>query len=215
VLALECGLLLAILFALFRRHTFHHLAPVVGAVLVSVSAVVLVYLFLSLMGWGGIEIRIPGQPVVRQMDWGGLELYVELFLLVVVGAALAKYQGRTAGLFVLSGGALLLDWHIEQVIYFWDQPVWRAWLPLCTTALFYIVAPVWVLCARSPLGRAAGLLVPVVVYVPLLVSALGTARGFSVGRSIAIAGPTIVLCAALGAAVVLYAWVLSRARETL
>jgi hypothetical protein len=146
------------------------------------------------------------------MDWGGLELYVALFLLVVVAAVPAKYQGRTAGLFVLSGGALLVGWHIEQVIYFWDQPVWSAWLELCTTALFYIVAPVWVLCARAALGRAAGLLAPVVAYVALLVLALGVARGFSVAKSIAVARPAIVLCAALGAVAALYAWVLARAQ---
>jgi len=53
--------------------------------------------------------------------------------------------------------------------------------------------------------------VPVLAYAAMLVSALCVARGFSVGKSISIASPAIVLCAALGAAIPLYAWALSRA----
>ena len=46
----------------------------------------------------------------------------------------------------------------------------------------------------------------------LLVLALGAVRGFSTGKSIVIASPAIVLCVALGAAAVLYGWVLSQVR---
>ena len=207
VLALECGLLLAILFALFQRRAFHQLLSVIGAVVIPLLAVLLTYWLVDWTRWGGIEIRIPGQPVVWRMDWSGLDLYVALFLLVVVAAGLAKHQGRTAGLFVLSGGAFLVGWHIEQAVFFWDRPLLIAWLELGTTTLFYVVAPIWVLCARSALSQTAGLLVPVIAYVVLLVLALGAGRGFSVGKSIAVATPAIVLCAALGAAIVLYSWV--------
>jgi hypothetical protein len=105
------------------------------------------------MGWGGIEIYTPGQPVMRSMDWSGLELYATLFLLVVVGVFPAKRLGLIAGLFVLAGGLFLMSWRIEQVIYFWDQPIWSASLELGVTLLFFIVAPMWVLRSRSVLGR--------------------------------------------------------------
>jgi hypothetical protein len=165
-------------------------------------------------GWGGIEIYTPGQPIVRLMDWSGLELYATLFLLVVVGVFPAKRQGLIAGLFVLAGGVFLMSWHIEQVIYFWDWPAWGNSLEFSITILFFIVAPIWVLRSRYALGQAAGLLVPVLTYLAMLVSALCVARGFSVGKSISIASPAIVLCAALGAAIVLYAWVSSHASRS-
>ena len=64
----------------------------------------------------------------------------------------------------------------------------------------------------SVLGQAAGLLVPVFAYTALLVSALCLARGLPVGQSISIASPALVLCAALGTAIVLYAWTARRSR---
>ena len=92
------------------------------------------------------------------------------------------------------------------MVFFWDRPAWSAVLELGVTVLFFILAPTWVLPSRSIRGQAAGLLVPVLAYVALLVTGLGVARGFPVGRSISISSPAIVLCVALGVAIALYAW---------
>lgn len=206
LLLLDYGLFLAALLVMFRRMSFVRILPVIGCTLALAFCV-------GWMGWGGIEIYTPGQPIVRLMDWSGLELYATLFLLVVVGVFPAKRQGLIAGLFVLAGGVFLMSWHIEQVIYFWEWPAWGNSLEFSITILFFIVAPIWVLRSRYALGQAAGLLVPVLTYLAMLVSALCVARGFSVGKSISIASPAIVLCAALGAAIVLYTWVSSHARS--
>jgi len=214
LLLLDYGLLLAALLVMFRRTSFVRILPVIGYTLALALVVLLYSACVGWMGWGGIEIYTPGQPIVRLMDWNGLELYATLFLLVVVGVFPAKRQGLIAGLFVLAGGVFLMSWHIEQVIYFWDWAAWNTSLELGVTVLFFIVAPIWVLHSRSVLGQAAGLLVPVLAYVAMLVSALCVARGFSVGKSISIASPAIVLCAALGAAIVLYTWVVSHASRS-
>ena len=211
LLLLDYGLLLAAWLVMFRRTSFVRILPAIGRTLAPALVVPLLFAGIGSMGWGGIEVYTPGQPVMRSIDWGGLELYATLFLLVVVGVFLAKRQGLMAGLFVLAGGVFMMSWRIEQAIYFWDRPIWSASLELGVTLLFFIVAPTWVLRSRSVLGQTVGLLVPVSAYAAILISALCIARGFSVGKSISIASPAIVLCAALSAAIPLYARALSRA----
>jgi hypothetical protein len=213
VLLLDYGLLLAALLVMFRRTSSVRILPVIGGTLVPALVILLLSVCIGWLGWGGIEIYTPGQPIVRLMDWSGLELYAPLFLLVVAGVLSARYQGLAAGLFVLAGGVFLMSSHIEQVGFFWDYRVLGSLLEFAVTLLFFIVAPIWVLCSRSVLGQATGLLVPVFAYVVLLVSALCAARGFPVGQSISIASPAIVLCAALGAAILLYGWLSSPARS--
>jgi hypothetical protein len=213
LLVLDYGLFLAALRVMFGRWPLVRITPAIGCTLVLALVALLLPVCISLVGWGGIERYIPGQPVERSADWGSFELYAKLFLLVVVGVFLAKDQGLTAGLFVLAGGVLMMDWHIEQVNYFWDQRAWGTALEFGVTVLFFIVAPTWVLRSRAVLDQAAGLLVPALAYVSLLVSALSIARGFPVGQSISIASPAMVLCAALGAAIVLYAWMSSYVRS--
>jgi len=211
VLLLDYGLLVALL-VVFGRTSFVRILPVIGGTLGPALAVLLLSVCIGWLGWGGIEIYSPGQPIVRLMDWSGLDLYAALFLLVVVGVVFARYQGLAAGLFVLAGGVFLMSEHIEQVGFFWDHRVLGGLLEFAVTLLFFVVAPIWALCARSVLGQAAGLLVPVFACVALLVSTLCAARGLPVGQSISIASPAFVLGAALGAAIVLYAWMARRSR---
>ena len=121
----------------------------------------------------------------------------------------AKYNGLTAGLFVLAGGIPPILGYIEQVIYFWDHPLWRESLVLSIPLLFFVLAPIWVLRSRSLRGQAAGLLVPIVAYFTALVSALSIVRGFSLPWSISIADAVILLLAAEIVAIILYAWISS------
>lgn len=153
----------------------------------------------------GLLIPLPNLLYVGWMGWHALSLYATLFLLVAVGAFLTGQEGVAAALFVLSGGILFASWRIELTTLSWDRSAWGTAVDIGLTLLFYVVAPVWVLRSRSILGQAAGLLVPVLAYVALLGSALCAVRGLPVNQSISIASPALVLCAALGAAILLYA----------
>jgi hypothetical protein len=192
---------------MFRRASWVRILAVTGSTL---PLVLVVPLLVGWLGWG-VEIYTPGQPLVRLMGWGGIDLYATLFLWVAVGVVFARHHGPAAGLFVLAGGLFWVSWHIEQEVFFWDQPTWSVVLELGVTVLFFILAPLWVLVSRSAAGQAAGLLAPVLAYVALLVTGLCVARGFPVGQSISIASPAMILCVALGAAIVLYAWTAEQA----
>ncbi len=133
-----------------------------------------------------------------------------LFGVTAAGLLLAKHGGLYAGLFVLSAGVPLMGLLIEQVIYFWDSPFWKFVMNASLPVLFYVVAPIWVLRARSIYHQAAGLLSPVALYFVTLVNALITVRRFSVIESVRIGQSAIVLFVAIACAVVLYLWVSAR-----
>ena len=80
--------------------------------------------------------------------------------------------------------------------------------PSCS--VWIVATPIWTLRAQSVRGQAAGLIVPTLAYVAVLVPALCAARGFPVSQSLSIVSPAVGVCAALGAAVVLYAGVAKR-----
>lgn len=139
-----------------------------------------------------------------------LTLYIEYYLLVVIGVFLAKHSGPSAALFVLAGGLSAMSFHIEQVIYFWDHPFWGDFFNVAETVLFFVLTPIGVLRSRYVWSQAVALLLPICAYFIALVPALSAVRGFSVGRSVSIADPAIVLFTTIGVAIVLYAWVSSQ-----
>jgi hypothetical protein len=132
-------------------------------------------------------------------------LYATYFVLVGAGLLLARHSGLSAGLFVLSGAALFMNWHIEAMMYLRDAPSWGTLVKLAEPALFFVVGPVWVLRSRSVHGQVAGLLLPTAAYFVILVAALAAARGFSLSQSASIASPALVTLATVAVASVLYA----------
>lgn len=131
-------------------------------------------------------------------------------VLVVVGLLLVKGSGLSAGLFVLAGGILPMSWHIEPAVFLWDSPFWNTFSEISLTVLFFILTPVCVLRSRSVYGQAAGLLLPIVIYFVVLVSALSAARRFSIAQSASIGNPALILLVTTSVAVVLYGAVSSR-----
>jgi hypothetical protein len=100
---------------------------------------------------------------------------VEAMMLVSVGLLAARRQGILAVLFVLGGYSyMLMD--SDYFFGYWMRE-WTGLTPfiLSLTTLFILVAPLAFLRAKTRLGRALGLLVPVLVFhvtrltVPLLV----------------------------------------------
>jgi hypothetical protein len=132
------------------------------------------------------------------------------FVLIAVGLLLVKYSGLRAGLFVLVGSFVPVEWNIEPEVFLWDSPFWTTVCEVNGTVLFFILAPVWVLRAGSVYGQAAGLLLPIVIYFVVLVSALSAARGFSIAQSASIGNPVLVLLVTVAVAVVLHGTVSSR-----
>src|SRR5512136_2932945 len=83
--------------------------------------------------------------------------------------------------------------------------------------LFWILSPILVLCSRSILWQAVGVLFPIAAYSAAFVFALSSASGlaqpwfqFSFSRSVSIAGPFIALFATIAVAAPVYAWISSR-----
>jgi len=126
------------------------------------------------------------------------------FVLIAVGLLLVKYSGLRAGLFVLAGSLVPMEWAIEPVIYLWDSPFWTTFTEVSLTMLCFILTPVWVLRARSVYSQAAGLLLPIAAYFVVLVSALRAARGFSIEKSASISAPVLGTFTTIAIAVVLY-----------
>ena len=125
-------------------------------------------------------------------------------LLFALGLLLVKHSGLCAGLFVLSGAVLFVDWHIEATMYFWDSPLLGTVVKFAEPAYFFVLSPIWVLRTRSLYGQAAGLLVPIAAYFVTLVFAISVARGFRVAQSASIANPVLIMVAAIAVAVILY-----------
>jgi hypothetical protein len=136
--------------------------------------------------------------------------YATCFLLVIIGLLFARLNGLGAGLFVLAGAIPPMSSHIEQVIYFWDRPLWGKCLELSITLLFFVFAPVWVLRSSAVYSQAVGLWLPIIAYFTALVSALSVVRGFPLVQSMSIAAPVIVVFGTISVAITLYAWISSR-----
>jgi hypothetical protein len=145
-------------------------------------------------------------------NWSLLPLHLTFFVNVIAGLYFARRSGLHAGLFVLGAGVFLMSFNIEQVIYFWDSPLWRDVLEASVPLLLYVITPIWVLRVRSVAGQATGLLLPIGVYFVLLVQGLVDAAGASLARAAGIAQPASLLLATMLYAVVLYR--LARMRDT-
>jgi len=175
-------------------------------ILLSISSVLLAAMRRSLFKvpvWGLI-------PLGLLAEWGlisiidSLDFYPTCFLLVVMGLLFARRNGLSASLFVLAGGIVTINHHVEPVMYFWDSPFWRIFINVGMTVLFTILTPTLVLRSRSILRQAAGLLLPIAAYYIAFAFALYSVRGFPVSKSVSIADPVIVLFATIAVAVVLY-----------
>jgi hypothetical protein len=93
----------------------------------------------------------------------GLLPGVILVLLLLLGRWLARWHGLGAVLLLLGPCAVLIDLFVDPTYGVRSSPVsWQALLaPLLRTLLYgglLVLAPLWVLRARSALGQAAGVL---------------------------------------------------------
>jgi hypothetical protein len=185
-------------------------------ILLSTSSVLLAVMRRSLFRvpvWGFVPLGLlAGLGLIWTMD--ALGFYPTCCLLVVTGLVFARHSGPSAGLFVLAGGIVATSWQVEPVMYFWDSPFWRIFVNVGMTVLFMILTPTLVLRSRSVLGQTVGLLLPIAVYYAAFVFALCTVRGFSIGKSVSIAGPITVLFATTAVAATLYARISSRSSTT-
>lgn len=143
-------------------------------------------------------------------NWSLVPLHLTFFVNVIAGLYLAQRSGLHAGLFVLGAGVFLMRFNIEPFIYFRDSLIWLTVLETSVFLLLYVVAPIWVLRARSIARQAAGLLLPIGAYFVLLVGGLIDARGMSQAQAIAIGRPALLFLASMVYAVVLYLLVWTR-----
>ena len=135
-------------------------------------------------------------------------------VLVLTGLLLAKEHGLGAVMLILPGGVFMMTFDVEPGIYFWDvNRFWNTVFSLATPLLFYVITPCWILRARSLLGQAAGLLIPIIIYYVTLVSTLSLAsvvnvsNGYTVMKATSIAEPVILLFLVVTFTGSLYGWI--------
>jgi hypothetical protein len=136
--------------------------------------------------------------------WSLIPLHLTFFVNAIAGLYFARYSGLHAGLFVLGASVGLMYYNIEPAIYFRNALTWSALLQTNLSTLFYILAPIWVLRARSLASQTAGLLLPIGAFLALLAMLLMAVTGMSLARAINIGQPALLLMGAMVYAIVLY-----------
>jgi hypothetical protein len=171
--------------------------------------------------WGLIPLGMLA-GVLIMLGWmiviGTLDAYSVCFvLLAVTGLLFARAHGMSVGLFVLTGGIMTAQTNIEPGMYLGSSPEARFITGDGLFLLFWMLTPLVVLRARSALGQAMGLLVPMVAYAVAFVYALSSASGlaqpylqFSISQSISIARPIITLFLIVALSALVYAGVYAR-----
>jgi hypothetical protein len=180
-------------------------------ILLSLSSVLLSAMRRSLKVpvWGLIPLGLfAGMGLMATID--PFRFYPTCFLLAVIGLLFARHNGLSASLFVLAGGIITASWAVEPAMYFWDSPLWSAFINVGLTVLLTILTPILLLRSGSILGRVVGLLSPMAAYCAAFVCALSRVRGVPVSQSAFRAGPFIALMTTVAIAAAAYEWISSR-----
>ena len=181
-------------------------------ILLTVSSVVLAAVRRSpfrVPVWGLVPLGLfAGVGSIWTIEYLGF--YPTCLLLIAVGLLFARENGASAALFVVTSGMIATSWTTEPGMYFWDSPFWRAVINIGMTTLFTIVEPIFVLRARSVLGQAAGLLVPVFAYYATFAYGKNVVNGIPISRSISVRDPLVALLVTVAIAALVYEMIASR-----
>jgi hypothetical protein len=142
---------------------------------------------------------------------GSLWFLLACLLLLVIGLVFARANGLGAGLFVLAGGMMIASFEIEASAFLGDGPLGRLLLGPGGIALLLLISPLLVLCTRSLLIQAVGLLLPLAAYAAAFIYALYHESRVPLAQPAAVGIPYVVLFATMVIAVAVYGWVSSRA----
>ncbi len=136
---------------------------------------------------------------------GSLWSLLAFALLVAIGLVFARNNGLGAGLFVLAGGMVVASVEIEASAFLGDTPLGRMVIGEGVIVFFLVLPPLLVLCTRSLLGQAVGLLLPPAVYTAAFIYAMCYESRVRLAQPVAVAHPYIVLFATMVIAIAVYA----------
>jgi hypothetical protein len=177
-----------------------------GIIILSIGSLVVVIKrrdFFSIPVWGYIPFGLLAGIGLMELPYS-LGRYLAFLLLLIIGLLFAKYGGLIAGLFILAGGIVLVSYYVEPVIYFWDSPTWKTLVNEGMTVLFYIISPFLLLRSRTVYEQAASLILPLIVYLIIVVFALGRVAGLTITGAIQTVSPMIMLLVTITIAIFLY-----------